>query len=110
MDNKKIGAFIAEHRKKQGLTQEQLGERLHVSNKTISRWENGNYMPDISLLKPLSDELNVSVNELLAGEKIAEEQTAAYHEQNLIHTLDYSNRQIKNEHTLTSVFLGIAGM
>lgn len=110
MDNKKIGAFIAEHRKKQGLTQEQLGERLHVSNKTISRWENGNYMPDISLLKPLSDELNVSVNELLAGEKIAEEQTAAYYEQNLIHTLDYSNRQIKNEHTLTSVFLGIAGM
>ena len=67
-------------------------------------------MPDISLLKPLSDELHVSVNELLAGEKIAKEQTAAYYEQNLIHTLDYSNRQIKNEHTLTSVFLGIAGM
>ncbi len=110
MDNKKIGAFIAYHRKKQGLTQEQLGERLHVSNKTISRWENGNYMPDISLLKPLSDELKVSVNELLSGETIEEEKTADYYEHNLINTLDYSNRKIKNEHAIASFFLAIIGI
>lgn len=48
MDSKKIGAFIAFNRKKKGMTQEQLGERLGVTNKTISRWENGNYMPDLS--------------------------------------------------------------
>lgn len=50
MDTKKIGKFISENRKRKGLTQEQLGNILGVSNKTISRWENGNYMPDLSLL------------------------------------------------------------
>ena len=49
MDTKKIGKFISENRKRKGLTQEQLGNILGVSNKTISRWENGNYMPDLSL-------------------------------------------------------------
>lgn len=53
VDSKKIGAFIAMNRKKKGLTQEQLGEKLGVSNKTISRWENGNYMPDLSLLNKI---------------------------------------------------------
>ena len=48
MDTKKIGRFIAKKRKKKGYTQEQLGNILGVSNKTISRWENGNYMPDLS--------------------------------------------------------------
>ena len=73
MDSKKIGSFIAKNRKKKGLTQEQLGERLGVTNKTISRWENGNYMPDVGMLPPLARELNVSINELLAGEKTAED-------------------------------------
>ena len=54
MDTKRIGKFISENRKRKGLTQEQLGELLGVTNKTISRWENGNYMPDLSLLVPLS--------------------------------------------------------
>lgn len=53
MDTKKIGKFISENRKRKGLTQEQLGELLGVTNKTISRWENENYMPDLSLLIPL---------------------------------------------------------
>lgn len=50
MDTKKIGAFIAFNRKKKEYTQEQLAEKLGVTNKTISRWENGHYMPDLSLL------------------------------------------------------------
>ena len=70
MDVKKIGEFIAYNRKLKGLTQEELGKILGVTNKTISRWENGNYMPDLSLLKPLSDSLGVTLNELLSGEKI----------------------------------------
>lgn len=52
MDQAKVGKFIAQLRKEQGLTQEALGERLGVTNKTVSRWENGNYMPDIELLIP----------------------------------------------------------
>ena len=55
MDQVKVGKFIAALRKEQGLTQEALGQRLGVTNKTVSRWENGNYMPDIELLIPLGE-------------------------------------------------------
>ncbi len=110
MDNKKIGSFIAKNRKEQGLTQEQLGERLGVSNKTVSRWENGNYMPDLSLLEPLSRELKITVNELLAGEAIEEEKAAEYSEKALISTIDYSAGKIRKEHKKISVFLMSAGL
>ena len=70
MDIEKIGKFIAENRKLQNLTQSELGEKLGVAGKTVSRWENANYMPDVSLLLPLSEILNVSLNELLLGEKV----------------------------------------
>ena len=70
MDQIKVGNFIATMRREQGLTQEQLGEKLGVTNKTVSRWETGKYMPDIDKLQELSICLGVSVNELLSGEKI----------------------------------------
>ena len=76
MDLVKIGKFISAMRKRKGLTQEQLGERLSVTNKTISRWETGKYMPDIDKLQELSAILGISVNELLAGERI--EDTASF--------------------------------
>lgn len=105
MDSKKIGSFIAKNRKKKGLTQEQLGERLGVTNKTISRWENGNYMPDLSLLEPLSKELGITINELLAGEFIEEEKTVEYLEQNLLSTIVYTDNKIKNEQKKISSFI-----
>lgn len=77
MDQGKIGKFIAALRREQGLTQEQLGEKLGVTNKTVSRWENGNYMPDIETLQLLSAEFSVSINEILAGERLSE---ASYRE------------------------------
>ena len=70
MDQIKIGKFIATLRKEKDLTQEQLGEKLGVTNKTISRWENGNYMPDIEMLSLLSKEFDVSINELISGERL----------------------------------------
>lgn len=70
MDQVKIGKYIASLRRQAGLTQENLGERLGVTNKTISRWENGNYMPDIEMLQLLARTFHVSINELLAGEEI----------------------------------------
>ena len=70
MDTYKIGQFIAENRKKQNMTQVQLAEKLGVTGKTVSRWENGNYMPDLSLLQPLAKELGITLNELLRGEYI----------------------------------------
>lgn len=76
MDVKKIGLFIAEKRKAKKMTQVQMGEVLGVTAKTISRWENGNYMPDISLLIPIAELLEVSVYELLNGETSAEKSNA----------------------------------
>ena len=70
MDSKKTGQLISERRAELGLTQKQLGEQLHLSDRTISRWERGVGFPDISLLEPLADALGLSVLELLQGERI----------------------------------------
>ena len=70
MNQEKIGKFIAERRKEKNMTQEQLAEKMGVTAKTISRWENGKTMPDYSLLKDLCNELDTNVNEFLSGENI----------------------------------------
>ena len=61
MDQKKIGSFLKELRKEKGITQEQLAEELGVTGRTVSRWETGNNMPDISLLVDISDYYQVSI-------------------------------------------------
>ena len=109
MDLDKIGKFIALNRKNKGLTQEQLAEKLGVTNKTVSRWETGKYMPDLSLLKPLSEELGITLNELLSGEKIEEEKIVENTEKNIINTIDYSSKEIENEHKKISIILMILG-
>ena len=68
MDNVKTGKLIAELRKKQGLTQQQLADKLNLSNKTVSKWESGVGSPDISNLSVLAEVLGISVDELLKGE------------------------------------------
>ena len=70
MDQVKIGRFIAERRKKNNLTQMQLAEKLNITDRAISKWENGKSMPDSSLMIDLCNELKISVNELLSGEVI----------------------------------------
>lgn len=70
MDQIKIGKFISEKRKKKLLTQQELADLIGVSNKTISKWECGNGMPEVSLMLPLCENLNISVNELLSGETL----------------------------------------
>lgn len=72
MDQIKIGKFIAQERKNKGYTQRQLADILGISDKTISKWECGNGFPEASLLLPLCEELDMSVNELLIGERISE--------------------------------------
>lgn len=73
MNQEIIGRFIAENRKAKKLTQEGLAEKLGVTNKSISKWENGNCLPDSSLFKPLCKILDISINELFAGEKLNDE-------------------------------------
>ncbi len=96
MDQIKIGKFIAICRKENNLTQEQLAEKLSVSNKTVSRWENGNGFPDISLLQPLCDILNISVNELLLGEKIPEDNYRKKVEEHTIRILEETQNYLES--------------
>ena len=110
MDIIKIGKFIAENRKGKKLTQEQLAEKLGVTSKTISRWENGNYMPDISLLKPLSEELDVTLNDLISGEKVDKEHYQEKLEENIINTIDYTSKKVYEKNKLISEMLMFFGL
>lgn len=109
MDTKKIGAFIAANRKAKGLTQEQLAEKLGVTNKTISRWETGKYMPDLSLLQPLSEELGISLNELLSGEQIETGHPEESTEPVILNTITYFSERLKDKHRKISWTLMTAG-
>ena len=73
MDQKKIGSFIAARRKDNRLTQNQLAEMLGITDKAVSKWETGKSMPDPSLFRPLCDLLHITLNELLSGEFISDE-------------------------------------
>lgn len=84
MDQIKIGKFIAECRKKNNLTQMQLAEKLNITDRAISKWENGKGMPDSSIMLDLCNELKISVNELLSGEVLEMNSYNAKLEQNLI--------------------------
>lgn len=73
MDNIQFGAFVAQLRKEQGLTQKELAERLHVTDKAVSKWETGKGFPDVKLLEPLAQVLGVSLVELLQGARTEKE-------------------------------------
>ena len=97
MDQIKTGKFIATLRKEKDLTQEQLGEKLGVTNKTISRWENGNYMPDIEMLSLLSKEFDVSINELISGERLLLDDFKKAADNNLVTALNNSTFTLKEK-------------
>ena len=84
MDQIRIGKFIADERKRKGYTQKQLSEKLEISDKTISKWERGNGFPEVSLLLPLCNELEITVNELLSGERVSEEDYRKKAEENMV--------------------------
>lgn len=85
MELDKIGKFITEERKSKNYTQKQLADILNVSDRTISKWECGKGFPEVSLLLPLCNELEITVNELLTGERLAKENYMEKAEQNMVH-------------------------
>lgn len=97
MDQIKTGKFIATLRKEKELTQEHLGEKLGVTNKTISRWENGDYMPDIEMLSLLSKEFDVSINELISGERLLLDDFKKAADNNLVTALNNSTFTLKEK-------------
>lgn len=100
MDSKIIGEFIKKQRTVKNLTQKQLAEKLGVTDKAISRWETGKGVPDVSLLIPLSNALEVSVHEILLGEKIEEEKKIEKYEETIVNTLTTNKKQISNLHKI----------
>ncbi len=105
MNQAKIGKFIAECRKKKNMTQQELAEKLGVSDRTIGNWENGRNMPDLSLFKPLCNELNITLNDLMSGEKLKEKEYQKKLEENMINTIDYTNKKIKNRNNFIGLIL-----
>ncbi len=99
MNQIKTGKFIAALRKEKGMTQEQLGERLCVTNKTISRWENGNYMPNVEMMSLLSKEFGVSINEIIVGERLGAEDFKKAADDNLVTALNNSTFTLKEKIT-----------
>ncbi len=90
MEQTKIGRFIAKCCENKNLTQERLAEKLGTTNKSISKWENGICLPDSSLYEPLCEVLNVSINELFAGQKIEDDNYKSVADKNLLDILKYS--------------------
>lgn len=87
MDQVKIGRFIQTMRKEQSLTQRQLADKLNISDKTVSKWETGKGMPEISLMLSLCELLRINVNELLSGEKITQADYQKKAEENMMNLI-----------------------
>ena len=96
MDLIKIGKYIAEKRKGLGLTQKQVAEKLGMSDKSVSKWERGICLPDVSIYMELCDILGISINEFLAGEDISEDNLIKKSEENLIQVTKDSKHRQKN--------------
>jgi len=110
MNQEQIGKFIAKCRKQKNLTQQQLASKLGVSDRTIGNWENGRNMPDLSLFKPLCDELEITINELLCGEKLTKKATQLKNEETLIKTINYGNQIIKEKNNVIGIILIVFGI
>ncbi len=93
MSQNNIGEFIQQSRKAKGFTQKDLGDRIGVSDKTISKWENGNSIPDTSILNELCATLDINVNELLSGEKLTPEIYSMKAEENMMNLLEDNQKQ-----------------
>jgi len=85
--NNNFSSFIAELRKEQGLTQKELADRVGVSDKAVSRWENGKNYPDIEIMQSLGEIFKVSVSELLQGERLETEAVISISEQNVVKSI-----------------------
>ncbi len=110
MNQEKIGKFIAECRRKKKITQQELAEKLGVSDRTIGNWENGRNMPDLSLFQPLCVELDITLNDLMSGKKVEEEESQEKFEENIGNTIHYSFQKITQYNQIISVIFLIFGL
>ena len=97
------GKFIADERKQKGYTQTDLADKLGISNRTVSKWETGNGFPDVSLLLPLCEELDISVNELLSGERLSQEDYEKRAEVNMMNIIEKNKKASKEERIICTI-------
>ena len=105
-----IGNFIGKMRKELNLTQAQLAEKLGVSNKTVSKWENGKCMPDYGVIQPLCTELGVTVSELMDGEEQAQDSIRAYDDEQILDLIKRTQALESQRETLVGIILIVMGM
>ena len=105
MDQVKIGKFLSDERKAKGYTQKQLSELLGISDKTISKWECGNGFPEASLLLPLCNELEITVNELLTGERISQQNYKKKAEENMVNMI--KEREENKKKLIPTIITGL---
>lgn len=105
-----IGNFIEKKRKEQNLTQAQLAEKLGVSNKTVSKWENGKCMPDYGVIQLLCTELGVTVSELMDGEEQAQDSIRAYDDEQILDLIKRTQALESQRETLVGIILIVMGM
>ena len=110
MDQTAIGQYIAHKRREQNMTQEQLAEKLGVSNKTISKWENGKCMPDYSVVEPLCRALSVSLSELMDGEDAAEDSVRIYDDEQILELLRRTQELERQKNILYGIILIVLGI
>jgi transcriptional regulator with XRE-family HTH domain len=105
-----IGKFIAYKRRERNLTQEQLGEKLGVSHKSVSKWETGKCMPDYSVIEPLCRELEISISELLDGEENEKENIRLYDDNQMLNMIERVQHLEKQRHLLIGIVLVTMGV
>lgn len=105
MDQIKTGAFIQQLRREKGLTQRELAEKLLVSDKTVSKWECGNGLPDVATMLPLCELLGISVNELLTGERVPDADYKKYAEENIMDLMQ--EKEESKRRIILSVIAGV---
>ena len=105
MDQIKTGKFIAEMRKEQNLTQRQLADALLISDKTVSKWECGKGLPEVSLMLPLCDILKITVNDLLSGRRVSEGEYKMKAEENIMNLM--KENEENKQRMITSIACGI---
>ena len=110
MNQTAIGSYIARKRKEQNLTQEQLAEQLGVSNKTISKWENGKCMPDYSIIQTLCEALHVTLPELMDGEDAAEDSVRVYDDEQILDLLRRTQELERQKGVLCGFVLIVLGI
>ena len=110
MNQTAIGRYIVKKRREKNLTQEQLAEKLGVSNKTISKWENGKCMPDYGIIEQLCKELSVTISELMDGEDAAEDSVRVYDDDQILDLLRRTQELERQKGILCGFVLIVLGI